>query len=858
MAKKIKQMPIIHHDGEVERHNAYYRLNPKGHKEFVIKKDGQDEETLNELSDDIQRLLEYIDYDPIYGVSPEQPTNDRSSNQLVGSKNDQIRNTNDTITNMTASTPTDTNLNKPKKGIRNKYNTTQAESFTGTSGIAIAPTGQYKIIGDEDETDETNNEMESNMSKSIDDLLLEWEPEFKAGEYSPGDYKMPSPSGDGVAEKTPKKERVGSYETDTKEMGKPFPGKHKETAAMCDVDEDGVEHKPQGGHKSSVGEPNDGYTEKVGHNWPDKPKNSGSGVAEPLSGNRWSDGGTLTNGHAQGEDNISKGGSKLPKDGPITGTKGPQMGQPMEWSPEAVGQLLGEDYDIQSLFDNYARARNQVYVEDFQNLCDAHGVDITLDESSLLKLMDANQEFMFHEHNDSDGIYWLVEEVECDNKSKDEEDEDEDEEDEEDEDEEDEDEDEDEAVSESTISELQVRSPEEEANLYTNHRYPVGDPDHNDDYDVSYNDFMNNDHETLNHCNSCGYSGSENECPECGDLMSSDESFDNILDNDRNLSRDIVSSPRFNESIINFMSSAKSIIENNQNSDKNDIAEALNHSWNHYASDIDLRSAPTKIRKIVGQIAEKFPGFNPLSESSCDAMCASTGTAISGSKLKKSPDLADQPSLDEMEQHGNKNNPLSRDQKNKIGTPIIKGTEKGLTGNGDIKENKLHGENADILRENVNKLAKKIRQHIKESSKNLRGKHTLDFSVLVNRSSNPVRTPIRTQLVEAVTDLEEILQFHPKEDVTFETRFKDSKGQVIFKTDVPSVTINPRGPIVSEGKVIFRFQRNAELFADGLVSEGAVCKIRPHNWGSAVIAASKVTLKEANMAFRSIREDNNK
>ena len=134
MAKKIKQMPIIHHDGEVERHNAYYRLNPKGHKEFVIKKDGQDEETLNELSDDIQRLLEYIDYDPIYGVSPEQPTNDRSSNQLVGSKNDQIRNTNDTITNMTASTPTDTNLNKPKKGIRNKYNTTQAESFTGTSG----------------------------------------------------------------------------------------------------------------------------------------------------------------------------------------------------------------------------------------------------------------------------------------------------------------------------------------------------------------------------------------------------------------------------------------------------------------------------------------------------------------------------------------------------------------------------------------------------------------------------------------------------------------------------------------------------------------------------------------------------
>jgi len=932
------------------------RLNKLGQPELVRKRKGKRPEgTLSELADDISHLLEYMEFGgPMPAMSPEQPPNDRALNQspeLVASRGDQIRNHDETITNMGGSTPmaadspelsrVKSRLQATATGnkVRNKYiagstgvgidySAPRTESFTGTSGIAIAPT-QYNVIGDDDDEEESNQASESNMKRTIDDLLLEWEPEFKGGEYSPGDYQMVSPSGDGVVKRKPKQDRTGAFDTDTTEAGKPFPGKHKVTAAMCDVDEDGVENKPQGGHESSVGEPTDGHQSKMGHDWPKKAKHSGGGVAEPFSGTRWSDGGTLESGSGSDDNNYSKGSPGSPKGGP-------RMGEPMEWSPEKIGQLLGEEADLQNLFDSYARTSPQVHVEGFQELCDAHGLGVMLDESSLLGLMAANQEFMFHEYGDSNGTYWLAEEAEethrnidwdceffhgdneeallaatlndiqleelpsfirtlndfldspgyvtgsypeewkIDNIKLD---------------------GSDDAIihlrngdtfdissetsfldiikllappiTEGVISELQIRSPEEEASLFKG-RYPTGDPHHDDDYNAR----LKAGRDPMDRFGS-GPMGAADEYgddefgdDEYGDDEYGDDEFGEMMHGEEDIpqeeapyfeGREIVTGPQMNESLGKFMTSARSLIENSKGVNRRDIANALNRSWEFHAGNINAATTPTKVQGTLRQMMESFPGFNPLlNEAGKDAMESASGKAITADGMKQSPHLNKQPGPDEMEQHGSKDNPLKRDQKNTYtSTPIMKGTEKGLTGTGKVKEeSKLSGPNAAILRDNVNKLAKKIRESIRESAKGLRGKHTVNFSIVVAEGNAKTRTPTRSQLVEAVADLEEVLQFHPLDDVTFETRFKDIKGHVVLKNDVPLATINQRGPIVAEGRAIFRFTRNAELFANELVVEGVTCRIQPHNWGTAV--AAKVTLESATAAFRVLTEKKKK
>lgn len=912
-------------EDSIERTSAFMRINKSGQPELVRKKKGKkDEGTLSELADSVSRLLEYMDFGgQMPAMSSEQLPNSRAVNQspeLVASSGDLVRNNGDTITNMTGSTPLaadDPESSRAKSNlqatalsgnVRNKYiagssgdgidySATHSECVTGTAGIAIAPT-QYEVIDNDDDDEEESNQLLENRMKTVDDLLMEWEPEFKAGEYSPGDYQMVSPTGDGVAKRKAKQDRVGAFDTDTSEAGKPFPGKHKDTAAMCDVDEDGVENEPQGSHESTHGEPTDGHQSNVGHDWPSKPKNDGSGVAEPFGGTRWGDGGVLDGGSGPDDEHYKKGSPGLPKDGPITGVKGPQMGQPMEgWSPEEIGQMLGDEIDIQNLFDNYARETGQVHLESFQELCDAHGAGIVLDESSLLQLMDANQEFMFHEHHDADGAYWLPETIEenarprnqkgnrqsFNNSS---------------------------PISESMISELQIRSPEEEAGLYTD-RFPSGDP--NKSY-LSGDDMVPDDLGGIDYdeklaggplagedevigselgigdgeCPGCGYVGMEEECPECGEFMSQgieeipqeaaaidgrDEFADptaSMLDDasrgntglsaddelDSHLDRTSrIASPDMNESLGRFMSSARSLIENSKGVNKKDIAETLNRSWRFYAGNVNAAKAPTKVQKTLRQMMESFPGFRPVvREAGGDAMESATGKSITTNSMKQSPHLNKQPGPDEMEQHGSKDNPLDREQKNThTTTPIMKGTERGLTGTGKVKEEgKLTGVNAKILRENVDKLSKRVRNSIRESAKGLRGKHTVNFSIVVTEDDHKNRTSIRSRLVEAIADLEEILQFHPVEDVTFETRFKDAKGQIVLKSDVPLVTITPRGPIVAEGKTLFRFLRNAEMFANELVSEGAVCRIQSHAWGSAVNA--KVAVESVKAAFQVLTE----
>jgi hypothetical protein len=207
-------------------------------------------------------------------------------------------------------------------------------------------------------------------------LVREYTPDFAAGNYKPGEAKMGRHGGKGL--QSSGLGRIG-YDADSEltSHGEQWPRKHKETAAMCDVEESGVETKSQGGHASSVGKPTDGHTKNVGHDWPKKPKNRGGMTA--MKGSRYSDGGVL----GQSSSEVSE-----------------------SWTPTKISKLLGEGYSIQSLFDKYAKGREWVCLESFCRYCEASGCQCQLDETSLETLMDRNQDFTFYEGADSDGRYW--------------------------------------------------------------------------------------------------------------------------------------------------------------------------------------------------------------------------------------------------------------------------------------------------------------------------------------------------------------------------------------------------------------------------------------------------------------------
>lgn len=987
MAKSMPKKPAK--DGEIERHDAYTRINPSGDEELVVNRKGQPpEETLNELCEDLLEALdcweEGMEFSgPLPAMSPEQAQYQRSCNApvLVGSSCDQAVTAGESPNNMTGSTKRDTPGPDDSKALyggratargsdpRNKYiagyrgdnidyGATHAESFTGTGAIAIAPgPGRYKV---KDGKKKRKDLSETTMTTRRPVIMNEWDPAFSGGEYNPGDYQMPSPTGDGVADRKPKKSKVGSYDTATKNVGKEWPRAHKETAAMCDVDENGVEGKPQGGHKSSVGKPTDGHQSEVSHNWPDQPKNSGSGVAEPFEGTRWADGGTLK-GTAPDEFPARKGSAGMPKEGPITGVSGPQMGQPKEsWSPNLIGKMIDEEVDLQSLFDSYARSTETVCLEDFQKLCAAYGTKFKLDETSMLRLMHTNREYIFLEGEDANGIYWVAtplaegkppfpgaappfqsggkkgawegdSDKPCDEEPCDE--------------------DKDESCpsgsgecsegrrrkhkkcTESkkrrgTLTEWQVRSGEDEARRFDTGEPEqfegpegpditdpadfqadtaalgfdmpeiAGDPDFDPDYGARAADARSQESQfgpgpfggmgTEDECPECGYYGPDDgagTCPECGaqigsqtpdigtpglgsmggDMLPDDDDFSGsdmdiddfddeggegmgpvgfpegpertpkfgygseVDDEGEDFgeageggeeSEEFGESKEFNpashKAIREFLVSARNIVGRNQGAGKQAVGEALTKSWQYYAGHVDPQRAPSAVQASLQELMNKFPQFKPIKE--CEAMDKLGGTVIGGKtgggpKNKFLPETST-----EMEKKGE---PLGKTQKNVIGTPIIPNTHE-MEDKGTVKEN-------------VSKLAKHVRNNLREAAQSLKGKFGIAFTCLVqenNKSFN--RTVGRKRLAEALADVEELLQVHPAKQVTLEAYFM-SGDSVKLKHNIPMIPVKRHAPL-REGrdKLLFRFGRHAEGYANNLVADGVTCRVVPHNWGSSV------------------------
>lgn len=879
--------------------------------------DGTD--TLNELADAVLMQLEDFELGPgMPAIMPDQQNYQRKFNQpnapqMTGSRGDLMAIRGESPNNMTGSTPLTADSDEQSReksplraniahviDIRNKitpgdieirtHGVTHNESFTGTAGIAMPP-GPYDVLPEEEADDQEKPHAESTMTQ-LDQLLREYEADFKAGGYNPGDYQMPSPTGHGVAARELTHNNVGKRDTELSDAGQPWPRTRKRNVATGVVDDDGVDHRPQGEHESKHAEANDGIQKEVGHNWPDEAHNTGSGVAEPFEGTRWSDGGVLK-GQAPHDEMYRSGGPGMPGEGPITGTSGPQLGQPWRegWNINDIGDMIEEDtVGLQALFDSYARRTEAVCLEDFSALCRAHGLTVDLDEVSLQNLMHENREYIFYEGYDANGVYWTPTPTAHAQ-----------------------------LVSE-THDPLSPHVPVPPGERMGPHMEPDGEFDPgagHSEYDqagpgamgapdagpVGAPDMGLEQHE----CPGCGAPSVEGHCSECGTEIGPEAGPGPGHEGSLGPSMEpppmhgpppghgaggpgaggpghvghghaprhhqydyaeseLVDGPVIAESLRGFMASVRNILNRREQFEVSEIAEALTYSWRHYANDINPATCPQKAKQVLRALSESYPGFSPLRfsmpGSATDnraidgslsenlelgqnvgprhAMEKAEGTPIGGSANagNKSHWLSEgQPGPSDMEQIGSKENPLDRHQKNDYKeTPVIPGTEKKST---------------QAVQENVARLAAHVRRQLAESAKGLKsGNYRLVFAVTVEEGSKRTKTAEREQLAEALLDAEEILQLFNPSQVSLEASFCDSTGGVVLKQDIPLVTINARGPIVSEGKTLFRFKRHADDFAQRLVSEGQACRVTAHNWGRAV--ASRAPYRTALKCFRSL------
>jgi hypothetical protein len=280
--------------------------------------------------------------------------------------------------------------------------------------------------------------------------------------------------------------------------------------------------------------------------------------------------------------------------------------------------------------------------------------------------------------------------------------------------------------------------------------------------------------------------------------------------------------PDIEESLRRFMTSARNIIGRNQGNKRTTIGEALTHSWKYHAGGVNPYRCSSKVKSSLQELMDKFPGFDPLSESGSDAMESPSGGKISdGSANNKSEFLptSDSDTKDEGEAWPRKH----RTQSSPEETPIIKGTDKGMSGTGST---------AQSVKENVSRLAKHVEKAIKEGARGLGGKYDVQFTCLVSENGLK-RTKGRVRLAEALADAEELLQLHPADEVVLEAYYGQN-GRCLRKYNIPLVKVKRRLPIISNNQALFRFNKSAEAFAESLVAEGRTCKVIDHRWGKAV------------------------
>tara|TARA_R110000765_G_scaffold10110_5_gene31474 strand:+ start:1189 stop:3774 length:2586 start_codon:yes stop_codon:yes gene_type:complete len=473
---------------------------------------------------------------------------------------------------------------------------------------------------------------------------------------------------------------------------------------------------------------------------------------------------------------------------------GGQVSSENKWSPEFVGSLMEGDINFQSLFDAYAREHQLVCLRDFQTLCKVNGSAATFDNRSLENLMAENKEFIFYQGEDSAGLYWTP--TPFAGKPLNEND----------------------CNCEDCdcdpcecdpVSEAQIRSGSEESDYWGGKgemagALGAGDPHTDSDEfpDEDYGEMLNMKiaMDTQQGPGPNSDFGSNITCPECGNVNHADD-----------------------DACLNCNESLGGGSEENTYGtvDDEDADDRIDFEERYGVGDSMGDSMEESIYKAAANI---------LNEN--DAVGSPEGKSIAGSasKLKTSPST-------DMEELKSLEKSLKGEPTNKSGvTPVVSNT--GVM---------------EAVQNNISKLAVHAKYSILEAAKKLRGKYDLTFAIVLKENASlSSRSPQRKQLSEALADAEEALQFSNINNVNLETSFCDASGCTILH-NVSMIQIDQRGPMMSEGRVIFRCQSNAERFAHELVAEGKTCKVVGHKRGRASVVTNApygVTKK----CFLSIKE----
>ncbi len=170
--------------------------------------------------------------------------------------------------------------------------------------------------------------------------------------------------------------------------------------------------------ESTHGEPDDGIqtkgdaTSKLGQN--NKIKNKGGswesekepGTAEPNDGIQKPHKGNMAKELGQNSQQKNKGGQ-------WETLSGPKYGNVNEtWSPSNIANLMeGEDINLQQLFNEFARGSNVISRVDFEEVCRHHNGGASIPQPLFESLLDNNSEFIFHENQDYQGLFYTKEYV---------------------------------------------------------------------------------------------------------------------------------------------------------------------------------------------------------------------------------------------------------------------------------------------------------------------------------------------------------------------------------------------------------------------------------------------------------------
>jgi len=535
-----------------------------------------------------------------------------------------------------------------------------------------------------------------------------------------------------------------------------------------------------------------------------------------------------------------------------------------EWSLGNIANIMeGDNINLQSLFDHYSKNSSYICLEDFQTLCNAHGVQTILSEQNLKALMSASRKFMFYEGNDATGSFWQAQPIsemvdsgavadvpveEDDNDFSEDEVGDEDEvEDEVEVGDEDEVEVGDE-IGDEDYEDEEVEIGDEEPDDLADIFQQIGD-----DFSQAANLIAGESDETEEDENL------EDDLPfddgvEGGEVDNNEEGVEEEVCEDSSISGEPTSSN--NGDLMNRIGSsvrgkATSVaMKGREEDEKNKIPASHTNVNLDREKEQDTDSVDeSKCHKcgtildesgcIFCDLLREMHGTNGLdAKADADGHYTSDNTKETQGELSnKIPQqetcdsTSGAPSDGITSEVPGKQTPLKPKMTNTGGQAAFKG------GSGTMKEN-------------IMRLSHTAKEAVINGAKNIGrvGKYTVKFGVQSEGS-----TAVFPTLTDALTVVEELLQVCNSNKIVLEALYGiPHQKSIVYRYRLPIAKTKRRDPISCEGKILFRTAKVASAFADRVVLEGVACRVCNHNWGAAV--TGRFNWPTAQKAFSTMSE----